>query len=385
MDLRGMHVIPGLIDAHRHFFVSAMASLFGSAEGWKSKHDALAAINDACRAGGTEKRWVFFKGMDHTKWKDPTLPGLKEIDDAAMGVPVFAVDISFHRALVSSEAVRRARLRRDLLRCPGDVILNRDGTLKGLIWEEAVGLVFSSMFREILSSYSRDEKRRLITEEAEKLLACGLTHVHDPGVPWDVQDMLRDARASTRLRISWSVSAYESFLAPPGAEDEEKAVHPDMVPKSVKFFLDGAHRTASSMPIIAGLKSMLRAGKESISTRSSRPFRLLFEQQITLSRGKLALPYKRFKETGDLIRRASYYADRGYRLVLHALGNDAAVQAAEVVKCLRPGGGASIEHLVVMETRRWISLPGAALLPPSSRDSYRTIRIPSNRTVSCRT
>ncbi|MRR35903.1 hypothetical protein EG829_14750 [bacterium] len=299
-------------------------------------------------ANGSEKRWVFFKGMDHTKWKDPRLPSLKEIDEAAAGAPVFVSDISFHRGIISSEAMLRAGIRRQNLRWPSDVDVNRDGTLKGLIWEDAVGLMFSAMFRQILSSYSREEKRKLIADEADRLLACGLTHVHDPGLPWDVQDMLRDARGFTKLKLSWSVTSYETLFAPPGLEDEEKAILPEIIPKSVKFFLDGAHRTAASMPVIAGLKSMVMAGRESLSTRSTRPFRMLFEQQIVLKNGKLTLPYKRFNDTGDLMRRAAYFTDKGYRLVIHALGNDAAVQAAEVVRSLKPAGGASIEHLIMM-------------------------------------
>nr|NJM02282.1 hypothetical protein [Desulfobacula sp.] len=41
MDLGGMHVIPGLIDAHSHFFIAAMLPQGEDAGAWTSGQDAL--------------------------------------------------------------------------------------------------------------------------------------------------------------------------------------------------------------------------------------------------------------------------------------------------------------------------------------------------------
>jgi predicted amidohydrolase YtcJ len=78
-DLKGMHIIPGLIDAHQHFFVSSLMPLYGDAGGWRSKHDALDAIEAACRPGGTDKPWVMFSGLNNAIWKNPALPGLETV------------------------------------------------------------------------------------------------------------------------------------------------------------------------------------------------------------------------------------------------------------------------------------------------------------------
>ncbi|MCK7469030.1 MAG: hypothetical protein MZU91_13475 [Desulfosudis oleivorans] len=45
----------------------------------------------------------------------------------------------------------------------------------------------------IFQNYSDDEKRKIILDEADRCLAEGLTHVHDPGIPSDVQRLLKDA------------------------------------------------------------------------------------------------------------------------------------------------------------------------------------------------
>jgi predicted amidohydrolase YtcJ len=347
VDLDGMHIIPGLTDAHRHFSVTALMARHGDAGLWKSRQDALNAIEEACRSRSQDE-WVFFSRMDHSKWKKPVLPTLREIDSVAGGRKVFISDITLHMGLASSEAVKRAGLNRESLRFPEDMDTCRSGELKGTLWEEAHGKVLFTMYRDVIRDYGEDYKREIILDEARRCLSLGLTHVHDPGLPWDIQILLKEIQKDTPLKLSWSVTTHENLYTPPGMEDDAQAVHSDHAPKSVKFFLDGAHRTAASMPVIAGLKAMVRAGLESLSEGRLGPLQLLFEQKIVLQGGKLALPYLRFKDTNELTAQASFFADKGYRLVIHALGNIAALQAAQVIKAVRPAGGASVEHMLVL-------------------------------------
>jgi len=349
-DLGGMHVIPGLIDAHRHFFISSLLPLHGDAGVWKSKDDALSAIAAACRTQKSGMRWVFFTGLDSPKWKKPSLPTIRDIDDAAQGLPVLVVDTTLHKGLVSTEALRLAGLRRDSLRCPSDMDINRDGTPKGTVWEDAMSRVLFCMCREMFQNLSAEEKRKIIIDEAARCLQMGLTHVHDPGVPTDIQHLLADAQKYTPLKISWSVTEFGSLFAPPEQKDESWAIHSPHAPRSVKFFLDGANRTASNMPVIAGLKAALRATADSVTGGSLAPFNMLLGEKTILKDGKIYLPYLRFGNDDELIRRARFFTEKGYRLVMHALGNVAALQAARVVNTLGVGKRSSIEHMLVMST-----------------------------------
>lgn len=347
VDLGGRHIIPGLTDAHRHFCVTALMARHEDASAWKSKQDALDAIREACRSRPREE-WVFFSRMDHTKWLKPVLPTLAEVDSAASGRKVFVSDTTLHRGLASSEAMERAGLDRQSLRCPGDMDTFLNGRLRGTLWEEAHGKVLFTMYRDVIDAYGDSYKREIILDEAKRCLQMGLTHVHDPGLPCDIQTLLKGIQPQTPLKLSWSVSTHENLYTPPGVEDDAKAVHSDHAPKSVKFFLDGAHRTAASMPVAAGLKAMVRAGLDSLSERRLGPLQLLFEQKIVLKDGKLTLPYLRFQDINELKTKASYFSEKGYRIVVHALGNIAAVQAARMLKAVRPAGGASVEHMLIL-------------------------------------
>ncbi len=348
-DLTGRHIIPGLIDAHRHFFISALIARHRDAGGWKSKSDALDAIREACRGDRSPAGWVFFSRMDHTKWKNPVLPTLREMDAIAGSRPVFVTDLTLHRSLASTEAMRRAQLSRDSLRFAGDMDVRRNGELKGTVWEEALGRILSTMYRETLRHATGQEKREIILQEASRCIRMGITHVHDPGVSSDVQVLLDDAGRHTPLKISWAVASGQCLYTPPCSDDEAEAVHSPHAPRSVKFFLDGAHRTAASMPVMAGLKATIRAGFDSVSQMNLAPVKLLLEQKILLKGGRLVMPYLRFEDARDLQKRASVFSEKGYRLVIHALGNVAVRQAAELIRTIRPAGGASVEHLLVMD------------------------------------
>lgn len=349
MDLGGMHIIPGLIDAHSHFFIAAMLPLGGVASAWTSKHDALEAIEAACRSNGSDKPWVFFSGLDNARWKRSSLPRIHEIDKVSMGSPVLVVDTTCHRGLVSTEALRRTGISRDTLRVPGDIDIHIDGTPKGTVWEDAMSRVLFTMFRENLQTFTDEEKVKLILDEAEKCLRKGLIHVNDPGLPSDIQRLFREAQKHTPLKLSWCVTAFEGLCAPPELKDELDAICSEHAPKSVKFFLDGANRAAASMPVISGVKAAFRAAMDSLSVKNLSPFSLLLEQKSTLRGRKIHMPYLRFNDPDELSRRASLFTEKGYRLVMHALGNVAASQAAQVVKELGVGSSSSIEHVLIMD------------------------------------
>lgn len=348
-DLKNAHIIPGLIDAHQHFFVTALMALFGDASRWNSKEDVLDAIQEAACKSGSPNEWIFFSKLDYDKWKRPVPPSIKEIDAVSKGAPVFVSDITLHRGIVSSETMKRVGLSRQTLRFADDIATYGDGTPSGIIWEDALGRVLFAMYRDVISRSGDEKIREIFLDEARRCLQMGLTHVHDPGVPSDVQKLLKEVQERTPLKISWSVAAQESLYTSPGMKDEEHAVACAYVPKSVKFFLDGAHRASAGMPIVAGLKAAVRAGKDSISAHSLWPVRKLFEQKIVLSSGRLTLPYQRFTNIEELIKCAYDFTDKGYRLVIHALGNVAARQAAAAINRLKPTGGASVEHLLVMD------------------------------------
>ncbi|HOJ14217.1 MAG TPA: amidohydrolase family protein [Deltaproteobacteria bacterium] len=347
IDLMGMHVIPGLMDAHRHFFVTAFMSMHGDASTWKSKEDALDAIDQACRSNRDPGGWVLFSRMDHTAWRVPDPPSLREIDAVAGKTPVLVADTTLHRGLVSSQALLRSGVDPQALRVKGDLDTLRDGSPRGTVWEDAFGRVASAFYRETFSPLGREEKRNVVLREARRCLAMGLTHVHDPGVPSDVQELLEDVQGYTPLKISWSVTAHESMFAPPGPRDLEHALQSGHAPKSVKFFLDGAHRTAASMPLAGAVRAGLRAARDCLNERSLWPMRLLLEQKIVVKGTRVVMPYLRFPDTAELVEKARPFAEKGYRLVMHALGNVAARQAADVVRRLRPAG-ASVEHLLIM-------------------------------------
>ena len=128
IDLDGMHVIPGSHRCTPAFLHISPAAALWNAGTWTSKADALGS-HRGCMPGKAARTsgWVFFSGIDHTRWKPPTEPGLKEIDSAAHRI---AWCLSWITPFIGAWHLPQAfmTLRRSAgtaLRCPIDIDINR--------------------------------------------------------------------------------------------------------------------------------------------------------------------------------------------------------------------------------------------------------------------
>ncbi len=347
-SLAGMHILPGFVDAHRHFALESMFPLFIDASGWRTKAEALDAVEQACQANAASQSWVVFHSMDYTKWMRGWAPTRQELDAVSFGKAVLLADVTLHRGVLSSEALRRCHIdSMSAVGAVGDVDINRRGEPTGMVWEKAFGRVLTAMTQDIERNMSQDAGHGLFDQHAEKLLSEGYVHVHDIGLSGVQQRKLATQLVRTPLKISWSVASEHGLLEPSLYGTDEFVENP-YAPKSVKFFLDGAHRCAVCLPIGALMRSTWSSAAKSFRHFSLNPLRMALEQTPQIRGGHLHLPYLRFGRSDELIRLAAPYFEQGYRLRIHALGNTAAVLAADAIERLGAGSMSAIEHIIAL-------------------------------------
>ena len=347
-ELDGCHILPGLVDAHRHFTTCSVLPLCGDAAGWRSKTEALEAVAAAHAAHADADAWLVFFAMDHTRWHSGWAPTAAELASVAPGRAVLLCDITLHRGVVSARAFEEAGLAA-CLPADGFADIERDagGRPRGMVWERAFGRALAAALRARTRGMDGVARRRLFDAEARRLLAEGHVHVHDIGLAMDDQRALAEWHANTPLRLSWSVASRYGLLEPP-AFDEDRDVPSRHAPRSVKFFLDGAHRCAACLPVGALLIATRMLGASVLRQRSLNPLRASREMGFVVRGGHVHLPHLRFADADALAARARPYVEAGYRLRLHALGNSAVVTAAEVIRALGAGPQATIEHALAM-------------------------------------
>jgi predicted amidohydrolase YtcJ len=107
VDLEGVTVVPGLIDAHFHLFATGAQLLTIDLSGAASVTDVLALLADGAQAG----EWRLAAQLNEEQLTECRLPTLAELDAAVPDAPLFIEHRSLHFALCNSEATRRLDVR----------------------------------------------------------------------------------------------------------------------------------------------------------------------------------------------------------------------------------------------------------------------------------
>ncbi|MEP6758069.1 MAG: amidohydrolase family protein [Actinomycetota bacterium] len=102
VELPGATIMPGFIDAHVHLTSTGAAIANDDVAAARSRAELLAIA--ATRAAGETERVVALQGYDETRWGDPTLPALAELD-AITADPLVIRRADGHTALVNSAAL----------------------------------------------------------------------------------------------------------------------------------------------------------------------------------------------------------------------------------------------------------------------------------------
>ena len=103
VDLPGATIVPGLIDAHIHLSSLGLSAENEDVAACRSAADLLVIARD--RAHGAADDVVALQGYDETRWADPTLPTLDELD-AVTAAPLVIRRTDGHVALLNTAALR---------------------------------------------------------------------------------------------------------------------------------------------------------------------------------------------------------------------------------------------------------------------------------------
>jgi predicted amidohydrolase YtcJ len=344
VDLDGMHVVPGFVDAHSHLSVGAWVPWFADAAQWKTSARAMAEVRHA--AAVRTRGWILAFNVEEDDWPDGVATAA-DLEAAAPGRSVMLVHLSLHRAILSETALRTLEISRSMHDPMGDVEKGRRGALTGRVWESVFGRAVTTALLETARGMEPLQLDTLLDAEAERHLAAGITACHDPCIPEEMLPAMTRLAARTPLRLSWSHVSSHGILEAP---NPEVAAQPGGDgPASAKLFLDGAHRCALCLDPLHVMAMASTAIGRLVARRDARPLLELMRYRTVYKHPHFHMPYLRFDED-DLVARMSAYEARGVRARIHALGNEAVAQAC---RALRRSGlrNGSIEHLVVLSDR----------------------------------
>ncbi|MBM3471140.1 MAG: amidohydrolase [Armatimonadetes bacterium] len=249
VDLQGLPVFPGLIDAHLHLIGYGFGLLQVDLRGAGSSREAARLVS-AAAARLPEDAWVLGHGWDKNRWPEDRFPTRHDLDPATAGRPAVMASKDGHLLWVNSTALRAAGITRDTSDPPGGVI-GRDaaGEPDGILKEEAAALV-----RRVVPPATSEMRERAAAAAIADLHRLGITGVHTftgttASGPEDFVALQRlHARGELSMRVVASlpdrhIEAAAACGMRTGLGDEMLRVGP------VKIFADGAlgSQTASML------------------------------------------------------------------------------------------------------------------------------------------
>lgn len=141
VDLLGLPVLPGLIDAHIHVVGYGLGLLQVELREARSLAEAVRLVAEAARRGPPGE-WLQGRGWDKTPWPEDRFPTRHDLDAVTGDRPAVCASKDGHLLWVNTAALRAAGITRDTPDPPGGAI-GRDasGEPDGLLKEDATLLV----------------------------------------------------------------------------------------------------------------------------------------------------------------------------------------------------------------------------------------------------
>ena len=193
LDLKGIPIYPGLIDAHCHFYQLGLAQEHVDLRGAKSVEEVIARLK--AFASTSEAKVLMGRGWDQNLWEEKEFPSKEILDKAFPDKLVVLERIDGHAAYVNSNVLTAAKITKDTKVEGGEVIIaNNEPT--GILIDKASDLAYA-----ILPEPSREEQIMAL-QKAEKIaFANGLTTVDDAGLNRAQLELIDSLQRVNKLKI----------------------------------------------------------------------------------------------------------------------------------------------------------------------------------------
>jgi predicted amidohydrolase YtcJ len=229
IDLNGSTVLPGLIDAHCHFYGLGLNQQVIDLVGTKSFEEILEKLKS-----NSNNTVIKGRGWDQNDWDNKQFPNKTQLDVLFPNVPVVLERIDGHAYLVNQKALDMAKITSQTKEIAGTIVKVK-GKLTGILIDGPMGLV-----DDVLPDLSNSEKEQALLDAQKICFANGLTTVDDAGLSKETIFLIDKLQKENILKmrvyamISNSKSNLDYFLKRGAIKT------PRLNVSSVKIYGDGA-------------------------------------------------------------------------------------------------------------------------------------------------
>jgi len=259
-DLNGSTILPGLIDAHCHFYGLGLNQQVIDLVGTKSFDEIILKLKSKSNDNNSV---IKGSGWDQNDWDIKEFPNKKELDMLFPDTPVVLERIDGHAYLVNQKALDMAKITTKTQNSSGTLVKN-NGELTGVLIDGPMELIDN-----VLPELSNLEKEQALLDAQEICFKNGLTTVDDAGLSKETIFLIDELQKKNILKmrvyamVSNSKENIEYFL------NNGPIKTPRLNVSSVKIYGDGALGSRG-----ATLKSPYHDDKENFGKLITTPKQL---------------------------------------------------------------------------------------------------------------
>ena len=232
IDAKGQTILPGLIDAHCHFYGLGMNKQTVSLFGTTSFDEVMKHVIDFQNERNTN--FIIGRGWDQNDWEEKAYPNKNLLDKLYPNTPVVLTRIDGHAMLCNQAALDLANIN-EKTQVAGGEILKEKGKLTGILIDNPMQLV-----RDVFPNATKQQKIDALLEAQSICTKLGLTTVSDAGLDRDIIELIDSLQKAKVLQmrvyamISNTKENLEYYLPKGKIKTERLNV------QSVKVYADGA-------------------------------------------------------------------------------------------------------------------------------------------------
>ncbi|NDV43570.1 amidohydrolase [Flagellimonas sediminis] len=206
LDAKGKTIVPGLIDAHCHFYGLGLNQQVVDLVGTTSFDEILEKVVAFQKERPSD--FIRGRGWDQNDWEEKEFPTKDKLDELFPNTPVALERIDGHAYLVNQKALDLAGINTET-KVEGGEIVTKEGKITGVLVDNPMGLVDA-----VIPQPSREQQIQALKDAERISLDYGLTTVNDAGLSRatiELIDSLQQA-GDLSIRVYAMVSNYPENL-----------------------------------------------------------------------------------------------------------------------------------------------------------------------------
>ncbi|MEZ2415086.1 amidohydrolase [Muriicola sp. E247] len=193
IDASGKTVIPGLIDAHCHFYGLGLNQLKVDLVGTGSYEEVLERVKEF--QNQNPSNFIQGRGWDQNDWEVKEFPTKEELDALFPDTPVALERVDGHAYLVNQKALDLAGIT-EATTVQGGEIIKKNGKISGVLVDNPMALI-----DRIVPPPTLEMNIKALKDAEELCLEYGLTTVNDAGLMRGTIELIDSLQQKGELSI----------------------------------------------------------------------------------------------------------------------------------------------------------------------------------------